>query len=173
MAYDSQAHEFVFSFYLKGGSWERWLPKINEVYPGISKSTCQTWEERFEWRKRRAELDHKRADFEDLVRDYSRVLVADLEIARVKLLEQIQAGEISNQTYYQFAAITGQIAKICAEHEKRRDPDRIALAVLNEAFEAFVQRLAAIPALNKVISASTDEIGKAVADIADRYGRSN
>ena len=171
MAYDSKAHEFVFSFYLKGGGWSRHMAKINEVYPGISKSTCEQWEERFEWSKRRAELDHKRTLFEDQIRDYTRVLTADLEIARQKLLEQIKAGEISNQTYYQFASISNAIAKLCAEHEKRRDPDQIAMQVLTEAFEMLVQRFAAIPALAKAMESATDEIGKAISEVADRYGR--
>lgn len=171
MAYDSKAHEFVFSFYLKGGGWHRHMDKINEVYPGISKSTCEQWEARFDWAKRRAELDHKRSLFEDQVRDYARVLTADLEVARTKLLEQIQRGEISNQTYYQFASITNAIFKICADYERRRDPDQIAMAVLQEAFEMLVQRFTAIPALAKAMEAASDEIGKAISEVADRYGR--
>jgi hypothetical protein len=171
MAYDSKAHEFVFSFYLKGGGWDRWMPKINLIYPGIAKSTCEQWEKRFNWPARRAELDHKRSEFEDTVRDYRRVMIVDLEIARTKLLEQIQEGQISNQTYYQFTTVCRSIAQLCSEHERQRDPDQIAMQVLTEAFEMLVQRFAAIPALAKVMESASDEIGKSIAEVAERYGR--
>lgn len=172
MAYDTKAQEFVYGFYVRGWSKERALPKIREVYAGFAGSTWEDWENRFDWRERRALADAKLRDFEDICRTASAVLIQDLEAVRAKLLREIDAADQPDtQTVYAFASVTKQISEIARHHMASRQSDRVAMQVLNSAIERLFVELRGIPALAVALEEHATVVGQAVSAVAEQFGQ--
>lgn len=171
MAYDSQAQEFAYSFYAKGWSKPRALAEIRKVYPGLSASTWDEWVEKLDWRARRGLADAKLREFEDLVRDTARVLLLELDEIRKKLYEQVKGGTPDTQTVYAYTSVVKQIADISRQHLTSRDGDRVAMDVLNNAFERLLSELREIEGLAKPLEEHAAEVGRVVAAVAEQFGR--
>ena len=173
MAYDAKAQEFVFGFYVRGWSKDRALPEIRKVYAGFSGSTWEEWERKLEWRERRALADAKIRDFEDLCRAAGAILIQDLEAVRQKLLRAINEspGEADTQTVYAFASVTKQINEIARHHLSSRHSDRVAMQVINSAFERFLAELRSVPELASALEQHATTVGQAVAAVAEQFGQ--
>ena len=171
MAYDTKAQEFVYGFYARGWSKERALPEIRKCYPGFSGSTWDDWVKKFDWPARRAAADAKLREFDDLCRDTARLLMLELNEIRERLLKEIREGKTDTQTVYAFNSVAKQIASLAEMHLAERDNDRIALAVLSQAFDEFLGRLRDIDGLGPTLERSAREIGELVVAVSEKFGR--
>lgn len=171
MAYDTQAQEFAFGLYARGWSKERCLREMRKIYAGFSGSTWDEWVKKYDWPARRARLDAKRLEFEDLCRDTNRVLMAELNEIRDRLMEEIRSGRADAQTIYAHASVSKQIAEIARRQAQERDPLRVSMETLNLAFEKFLSGLREIDGLAKPLEANAARVGELVARIGEELGR--
>jgi hypothetical protein len=171
VAYDSQAQEFAYSFYAKGWSKLRAVSEIRKIYPGFSGSTWDEWERKLGWRERRAVADAKLREFEDLVRDTARMLLLELDEIRKNLYLRVKGGSADTQTVYAYTSVVKQIAEISRQHLAGRDGDRVAMDVLNAAFERLLSELRDVAGIAKPLEEHAGEVGRIVAAVAEQFGR--
>jgi hypothetical protein len=170
MAYDLKAQEYAYSFYARGMSKERALREIRKSYPGLSGSTWDEWVEKLGWRERRAEADIKLREFEDLAQNTAKVLLLELDAIRKKLAADIEKNGAETQAVYAYTSVAKQIAELSRQHLASRDGGRLALEVLNAAFERFLTELRDDADLAKVLAAKSTLIGKAAEKVAEEFG---
>lgn len=172
MAYDTQTQEFAYGFYARGWSKDRALREIRKVYAGFSGSTWDEWVSKLDWKQRRALADAKLREFEELARNTASVLLLELEEVRRRIYDQIKnAKELDTQLVYSFNSVSKQMNEIARQHLASRDGDRVAMQVLNLAFERFLTELREIPAVAKVLEENAARVGQAAEKVAEQLGR--
>jgi hypothetical protein len=171
VAYDAKAQDFAYSFYARGWSKARALPKIREVYAGFSGSTWDEWEAKFGWRERRAAAEVKRIEFETLLNDTARVLLVELDEVRKPLYDKVRTGTADTQTVYAYTSIVKQIADITRQQLAMRDGDRVAMETLTRAFDGLFAKLREISDLGAALERNAEAVGAAVAQVAESFGR--
>lgn len=171
MAYDTQAQEFVYSFFAKGWSRDRALPEIRKVYAGFAGSTWDEWAKRFDWPARRALADAKLREFDELCRDATRTLLLELNEIREKLLVVIRGDKADTQTYYAYKTIAAQIADLAREHLSSQDPQKVAAEVLTTAIEKLLTGMRSIDGLAPALERYARQIGELVTSITEEFGR--
>lgn len=170
MAYDSKAKDLAFSFFAKGYSKEKSLREIQKIYPGLSGSTWDSWCEKGDWKVRRAALDLKAQQFDELCQDTAQVLINELNEIREKLIASVREGKVDNQTVYAYTSTARQIADLSRQHIANRDPRRIAAQTLMEMIEKLLSRLREIPGLTQPLEQNAKAIGEAVTQLSEEYG---
>jgi hypothetical protein len=170
MAYDSKAQEFAYSYFARGYSKERAMREIRKTYPGFSGSTWDEWVEKLNWRDRRAQADLRLREFEDLAQDAARSLLLELDAIRKRLWKTVDVDGPDTQAVYAYNAVAKQIAELARQHLANRDGGRLALEVLNAAFEQFVTELRQDPDLARVLAAKATLIGRAAEKVAEEFG---
>jgi len=171
VAYDTEAHEFVYSFYAKGWSKARALPEIRKVYPGFSGSTWDEWEKKFNWKERRALADARLREFEDRVHSVGLVLLGELDDIRKRLYERLRNGASDNQTVYAYTSVVKRMAELSHAYLSGKDKERVTTEVLGAAIEALLVKLQEIKALKEPLKRHAAEIGAAVSEVAQEFGR--
>lgn len=170
MAYDLRAQEFAYSFYARGMSKERALREIRKSYPGLSGSTWDEWVEKLGWRERRAEADIKLREFEDIAQNTAKVLLLELDRLRKKIAEGIEKNGPDSQAVFAYTRVVSQIADLARQHLANRDGGKLALEVLNAAFERFLTLLRDDAAVANVLAGKATLVGKAAEQVAEEFG---
>jgi uroporphyrinogen-III synthase len=170
MAYDLKAQEYAYSFFARGVSKERAVREIRKVYGGFSSSTWDEWVAKLDWRERRAEADIKLREFEDLAQNTAKVLLLELDRIRQRLFKEVEEKGPDTQAVYAYTSVAKQIADISRQHLANRDGGRLALEVLNAAFERFLTELREDPELAKILAAKATLIGRTVEKVAEEFG---
>lgn len=170
MAYDAKAKEIGFSFFSRGYSKEKALREMQKIYPGLSGSTWDSWVEKGEWKARRATLDLKAREFDELCQDTARILIAELNEIREKLISSVRDGKVDNQTVYAYTSTARQIADLSRQHIAGRDPRRIAAQTLMEVIEKLLSRLRELPGLAAPLEANAKGVGEIVTNLGEEYG---
>lgn len=171
MAYDAKAQEFAYSFYARGVSKERAVAQIRKTYPGFSASTWDEWVNKLGWRERRADADVRLREFEDLAQNAAKALLLELDTLRKQLWQNLQEKGTDTQAVYAYNAVAKQIAEISRRHlTDRTGSDRVAMEVLNIAFERFLTALREDPELARVLAARSAAVGHAVEKVAEEFG---
>jgi uroporphyrinogen-III synthase len=170
MAYDQKAQDFAYTFYSRGVSRDRAVREIRKVYAGFSGSTWDEWEKKLAWRERRAQADVKLREFEELAQNTASVLLLELDEIRKKLLRDIGERGADVQTVYAYTSVAKQISEISRQHLANRDGGRVALEVLNLAFQHFLTELREIPDLAKPLEANAAKVGKLIEKTAQEFG---
>ncbi len=170
MAYDTQAQELAFSLYARGWSNEKCVREMRKVYPGFAGSTYDEWVKKLDWPARRAVLDQKRMEFEELCQDTSRLLVLELNTIRKKLFDQIKAGTVDAQTVYAHARVAKQIAELTQKHLDKQDLLKLSMDLLTTAFETFLSRMRELDGMAPLLEKHAPQIGTMVAEIGEQFG---
>lgn len=170
MAYDAKAKELAFSYYARGYSKERALRELQKIYPGMSGSTWDAWADKGDWKTRRASLDLKAREFDELCQDTARILIAELNEIREKLIASVRDGKVDNQTVYAYTSTARQIAELSRQHIASRDPRRIATQTLMEVIEKLLSRLRELPGLAAPLEANAKAVGEVVTGIGEEFG---
>jgi len=171
MAYDFKAQELAFSLFARGLSKEKALRIMRKEYPGISGATWDDWASKLRWKDRRAALDMKSRDFDELCRDTARVLMLELNEIRQKLVTLIRDGKIDTQTVYAYTSTAKQIADLAKQHMATQEPATVAIAVLQAAIEKLLSELRALPGLQAPLEANAKAVGQIVTQIGEEFGR--
>jgi hypothetical protein len=169
MAYDAQAQDFAYGFYARGLSKEKALREIRKLYPGFAGSTWDDWVEKLGWRERRSQADVRAREFEGLVRDTVKVLLLELDGVRKTLFQKLGDGA-DTQAVYAYTSVCKQIADLSHRHLSTRGAGRLALEVLNAAFEKLFTLLREDAELAKLLELKAALVGKSVEKVAEEFG---
>lgn len=171
MAYDTRAQDFAFGFYAKGLSKEKALREIRKVYPGFAGSTWDSWVKSLDWEARRASLDLKRREFEELCENTAQAILLELSEIREGLLKDIRAGKGDTQTVYAFNAVSKQIVDLAKAHLVNKDQAKVSIVILEQAIEKFLAGLRSIEGLAPALEKHASAIGKLAEQVGEEMGQ--
>lgn len=172
MAYDARAQEFAYGFYARGWSKAKALPEIQKVYPGFAGSTWDDWVTRYDWKTRRAAAEAKIREFEDTLRDTTRVVLMELNELRLRLLKALQTTDLPDtQAVYAYTKVCQQIVQMSQQYNDSRDSSRLAMDTLDSALTKLITELREFPDVAKALEAHSGEVGREIEAICEQFGR--